>query len=56
MQASGIEIKMVCYGSYANMTERAKVRSIEFLACFIAIATAFEHVEGSGWQEKKEQE
>lgn len=37
------------------MAERLKVRLSTFLACFIAIATAFVLVEGSGWQ-KKEQE
>jgi len=29
------------------------VRLSTILACFIAIATAFVHVEGSGWLEKK---
>lgn len=36
-----------------NMTERVKVRLCTFLACFIAIATAFVLAEGCGWQEKK---
>lgn len=35
------------------MTERVKVRSITFLACVIAIATAFVLSEGSGWQKKR---
>lgn len=35
------------------MTERVKVRLCTFLACFIAIATAFVLAEGCGWQEKK---
>lgn len=35
------------------MAERVKVRLSTFLECFIAIATAFVLVEGSGWQKKK---
>lgn len=35
------------------MAERLKVRLSTFLACFIAIATAFVLVEGSGWQKKR---
>lgn len=38
------------------MAERVKVRLSTFLACCIAIATAFVLAEGSGWQKKKEQE
>lgn len=35
------------------MSESVKVRSSRFLACFIAIATAFVLADGSGWQEKR---
>lgn len=35
------------------MAERVKVRLSTFLACFIAIATAFVLAEGSGWQKKR---
>lgn len=35
------------------MAERVKVSLSTFLACFIAIATAFVLVEGSGWQKKR---
>lgn len=35
------------------MAERVKVRLSTFLACCIAIATAFVLADGSGWQKKK---
>lgn len=37
------------------MTERVKARSSTFLACYIAIATAFVLVDGSGWWLKKKE-
>lgn len=49
----GQEYRYKRYGSYAIMTERVKVRLRTFLACFIAIATAFVLAEGSGWHKKK---